>query len=121
VLHEDWTAAVPAAVLDIVVVGLDLAVLTLKGIGMPSTYSMLDTKRNLRIMTEQARLAETELAPSQPPLDPEGPSPSPASPTGPNGDGPPPRRGRGRPRKTIFNGQTPTSLNGASAGRNGHA
>jgi hypothetical protein len=45
-------------------VGLDIAVLTLKGIGMPSTYSMLDTRRNLRIMTEQARLAEGDLASS---------------------------------------------------------
>jgi hypothetical protein len=101
-------------------VGLDIAVLTLKGIGMPSTYSMLDTRRNLRIMTEQARLAEGDLASSPRLPNPSGPSPMPRKPTGPNGEGFLPRRGRGRPRKGLSNGQTPTILNGASAGGKGH-
>jgi hypothetical protein len=101
-LHDDPVAAVPALLLDSVVVGLDLAVLPLKGIAMPSTYSMLDTKRALRSMTQQARLAEADTAPIAP-ADPASGRDHPDKPEGING-GTPPRRGRGRPRKNPIVG-----------------
>jgi len=88
-------AALGMAFIGLVILGTDLIVLTLKGIGMPSAYAMMDTRRHLGLMVEQANRAQAETATreSAPPLAPQRHEAA----------GPPevrtnaPRRGPGRP------------------------
>ena len=97
-MHEDPWVAAPLAVFDAVIVGIDVVILTLKAIAMPSTYCMGDTRRHLREMVRQARLAETEVerAPDLAPTDDDDPPDPPKRPSRMNG-ATPPRRPRGRP------------------------
>jgi hypothetical protein len=102
-MHEDPWVAVPMAIFDAVIVGIDIVILTLKAIAMPSTYGMRDTRRHLREMVQQARLADAETevvehSPGLAPPDDDDPPDPPNDHSGMNG-APPPRRRRGRPRK----------------------
>jgi hypothetical protein len=105
-IHEDPWVAAPIAVFDAVIVGIDIVILTLKAIAMPSTYCMQDTRRHLNEMVRQARLtqAETEIVEPSPRPAPPDDGPAPANDqTGAN-SATPPRRGRGRPPKNRPNG-----------------
>jgi hypothetical protein len=90
----------PMAALGLVILGSDLVVLTLKGIGMPSVYWMLDTRRHLSEMVKQSRLAEAQTAQAEPAANSEPkndrPYLGPPLTSLPN-NAPEPRRGRGRP------------------------
>jgi hypothetical protein len=118
-IHDDPWVAMPLAVFDAIVVGIDVVISTLKAIAMPSTYCMQDTRRHLSAMVQQARGArvETETVERSPGLAPEGndddppdepaaggqPSSMPKPNGGTPAPPPPPRRGRGRPRKPRLN------------------
>jgi hypothetical protein len=113
-IHDNRLAAVPLAIITLVITSFDFIVLTvLRGISMPSTYCMADTRRHLKAMVRDACGATAEagmidpsppLAPEdEPPKDPPPQPPSgaamPKGDLGRDGEAPPPRRGRGRPRK----------------------
>jgi hypothetical protein len=114
-MQDPWVA-VPMAIFDAIIVGIDIVILTLKAIAMPSTYGMRDTRRHLREMAQQARLADAETevvehSPGLAPPDDHDPPDPPNDHSGMNG-APPPRRRRGRPRKNPvvrpINGATHT-------------
>ncbi|WP_284267039.1 hypothetical protein [Bradyrhizobium iriomotense] len=92
VVHDDPWAAVPTVLIDLFILGVDAAFLTLKGIGRPSTYCMGAARKHLRALVHEARLAEAERSEDQTPEMPERPEPQ-----GPQAA--PQKRGPGRPRK----------------------
>ncbi|WP_027522108.1 DUF4407 domain-containing protein [Bradyrhizobium sp. Ec3.3] len=93
-IHSDWWTAVPTLMIDGFIFGCDAAIVVLKHIAVPSTYSMAEARRHLRAMVQQARLAEADAAADGEPAPPEAPTPSPQP--------APARRGPGRPRKNGF-------------------
>lgn len=98
-LAEHPANIIPSALIDLFVLGLDLVVCTIAGIGVPSTYAMLEARRTIKTMTELAADV-AQQTPRRPP-----PSPAAADePPAPRPDDPspqPPRRGPGRPKGSV--------------------
>jgi Domain of unknown function (DUF4407) len=100
VLRDDPWAGLPLALFELVILGIDLLPLTTKLVYRPSTYSALSARQQLERIFEQSRVAAEHLKPAGNPATEArtqaSPSPSASAANG----GLPPRRRRGRPRKT---------------------